>query len=71
MQDQIDNLEIEVKAKESAQKTMAIAQSTFELDNLKKTLGEETSSIKKQISDVDNSLRDKILQVTKMVADVE
>ena len=71
MQDRIDNLELDIRAKESAQKTLAVAQSAYEIENLKTTLNEETVSIRKQVSDLDNALKDKFLQLTKMVADVE
>ena len=71
MQDRIDNLELDIRAKESAQKTLAVAQSTYEIENLKTSLNDETVSIRKQVSALDNDVKDKFLQLTKMVADVE
>ena len=71
MQDRIDNLELDIRTKESAQKTLAVAQSTYEIENLKTSLNDETVSIRKQVSALDNDVKDKFLQLTKMVADVE
>ena len=56
MRDRIDNLELDIRAKESAQKTLAVAQSTYEIENLKTSLNDETVSIRKQVSALDNDL---------------
>ena len=61
MQDRIDNLELDIRAKESAQKTLAVAQSTYEIENLKTSLNDETVSIRKQVSALDNDVKDKFL----------
>ena len=71
VQDRIDNLELDIRTRESAQKTLAVAQSTYEIENLKTSLNDETVSIRKQVSALDNDVKDKFLQLTKMVADVE